>query len=531
MFDFPNIDPTYLYKREGTENDPYIPLIDKNHVRNRMIVLKEIPHYKEKVSVEIDGIKLNEVSHDENPLKDNEYSVDYTVGNVAFHESQNGKLATMRYLGTGYVNFPASRILMTGQTDDPIESLEQVFDRVEEGVEVLDSMSDFSFRGEYNPDSEYKKWNFVFYNNKTYVALSTNYGEFPDVSDKWQPVSSGVGFSGVFVSDKVYSIGDIVSDESLKNLYFSKKDNNEQPLTDTEYWELILTMDDIVSQTTEKLGEVDKKLLDIEQVEENISQKEKEIEDGFKDIVDSWDILNIEIDELEQEIIQKSQVWESAEQSRIVAEEIREQQISEIQEKEESRVVAESERVRLFEEMSDNITDTINNAVQTISDANETLEENRQQVITAINSLDQDKADIQKSLERMNSFSYVGEFDLEQEYVKNNMVTFDGTTYIALDDNFGIDVSITDAWAPFAKKGDSNVDITIEGVSPDESGDFSLEYLNVVRGDEFESRNEEIDLRTGDLSNLRTLNKDDLVSAINELKSRIDDIIEVMPNN
>jgi len=531
MFDFPNIDPTYLYKREGTENDPYIPLIDKNHVRNRMIVLKEIPHYEEKVSVEIDGVKLNEVSHDENPLKANEYSVDYTVGNVAFHESQNGKMATMRYLGTGYVSFPASRIWMTGQTDDPIESLEQVLDRVEEGVEVLDSMSDFSFRGEYNPDSEYKKWNFVFYNNKTYVALSTNYGKYPDTSDNWQLVSGGVGFAGVFISDKVYNIGDIVSDESLKNLYFSKKDNNSQPLVDKESWELILTMDDIVSQTVDKLEELDEKLLEIEQIEEGISQKEKEREDSFADISDSWEVLNIEIDNLEQEINQKSQIWESAEQSRIIAEEIREQQISEIQEKEDSRVVAESERVRLFEEMSDNITETINNAVQTISDANETLEENRQQVITAINSLDQDKADIQKSLERMNSFSYVGEFDLEQEYVKNNMVTFDGSTYIALDDNFGIDVSISDAWALIAKKGDSNVDITIEGVSPDESGDFSLEYLNVVRGDEFESRNEEIDLRTGDLNNLRTLNKDDLVSAINELKSRIDDIIEVMPNN
>src|SRR5699024_11019661 len=261
-------------------------------------------------------------------------------------------------------------------------------------------------------------------------------------------------------------------------LYFSKKDNNSQPLVDKESWELILTMDDIVSQTVDKLEELDEKLLEIEQIEEGISQKEKEREDSFADISDSWEVLNIEIDNLEQEINQKSQIWESAEQSRIIAEEIREQQISEIQEKEDSRVVAESERVRLFEEMSDNITETINNAVQTISDANETLEENRQQVITAINSLDQDKADIQKSLERMNSFSYVGEFDLEQEYVKNNMVTFDGSTYIALDDNFGIDVSISDAWALIAKKGDSNVDITIEGVSPDESGDFSLEYLN-----------------------------------------------------
>src|SRR5699024_2812892 len=225
-----------------------------------------------------------------------------------------------------------------------------VLDRVEEGVEVLDSMSDFSFRGEYNPDSEYKKWNFVFYNNKTYVALSTNYGKYPDTSDNWQLVSGGVGFAGVFISDKVYNIGDIVSDESLKNLYFSKKDNNSQPLVDKESWELILTMDDIVSQTVDKLEELDEKLLEIEQIEEGISQKEKEREDSFADISDSWEVLNIEIDNLEQEINQKSQIWESAEQSRIIAEEIREQQISEIQEKEDSRVVAESERVRLFEE-------------------------------------------------------------------------------------------------------------------------------------------------------------------------------------
>lgn len=117
---FPNIDPVFIYRRKGTADDPFIPRVedkvlysstDRTGTPSYYITLGEIPDYARKVKVTgADGTLLKETTSI-SPTK-NEYRVDYSSGLVFFNGSQNEKRFTFEYLGTGYVNFPAQRIVM-----------------------------------------------------------------------------------------------------------------------------------------------------------------------------------------------------------------------------------------------------------------------------------------------------------------------------------------------------------------------------------------------------------------------------------
>ena len=111
---FPNVDPIYLYRREGTDQDPYIQLNENLTISNNYVHLKEIPDYKTKVRIRTkDNISLKEVTTE--TLNTNEFRVDYTTGVVYFYPQLNGKDIIVTYLGTGYVDFPAARINTDGK--------------------------------------------------------------------------------------------------------------------------------------------------------------------------------------------------------------------------------------------------------------------------------------------------------------------------------------------------------------------------------------------------------------------------------
>lgn len=126
---FPNIDPVYLYQRKGTTDDPYIPRkeekvvyanTNKEGIPSYYATLGEIPDFKTKVKVVgSNGILYKETTND--TFSSNEYRVDYTTGIVYFNGSNNEKLFRFDYLGTGYVSFPSSRIIM----DDGEMSLQE----------------------------------------------------------------------------------------------------------------------------------------------------------------------------------------------------------------------------------------------------------------------------------------------------------------------------------------------------------------------------------------------------------------------
>jgi hypothetical protein len=108
-FYFANIDPTAIYKRKGTEDDPFIFRHETAFVSNGVITLLEIPSYKDKVIVKkMDGTQLTEVTTD--TLQTNQFRVDYTAGVIYLHNSLEGNNLTCDYYGTAYASLPASRI-------------------------------------------------------------------------------------------------------------------------------------------------------------------------------------------------------------------------------------------------------------------------------------------------------------------------------------------------------------------------------------------------------------------------------------
>lgn len=525
MVYFPNVDPTYIHKRKGTEDDPYIPLIDENNIRNNAVVMKEIPSFNDRVKAFIGSEELVEInSSPENP---NEFRVDYTTGVAYFHPSKNSLLVRLEYLGTGYVSIPASRVWIVGESGDPTETLEQALDRVDEGIEVLDGMSDFTFAGSYSDDSQYDKWNFVFYNNKTYVALENVSGEKPNESDKWTLVSSGIGFAGAYDEEKIYQAGDIVGKDNAI-VYFSKIDNNDKPLDNLDAWEVMISIESVTDFITARIADVESYIGQFEESEEERVLNEEARQETFNELLADMEAIGDISQADEGQRILNEQERIGNENNRLENEDAREEAEAERRNNENERIVTESSRAEMFNQMSETVQDVVDNAILNMGNANEILNETQERVDTSLTEVENISELVFDESQRLNNFRFMGEFDIEIEYFKDNIVTFEGETYICIENSEGNGVDNVDFWTPLAIKGKSNIDITIDGLSPDEEGNISLEELDIVRNIDFNDRKEDIDEKLGEMDALNTLHKTSLVGAINELKKRIDDIIAVL---
>ena len=527
---FPNVDPIYLFKRAGTEDDPFLFLIDKGHVSKGFYVLKEIPSYKFGVKVFYNGQEMQEVASDE--ILENQYRVDYSVGVLYFHESMNGKEVTAEYYGMGFVNIPTHRIRMPGGEDDPVETLQDALNRVDDAINVLGEVGELSFKGEFNPTEEYKKWNFVTYNGKTYVAIRNSVGIEPTNREYWRLVSSGVGFAGIFDEEKSYSINDIVTDTQKKNMYISKIDNNTSPLSDSNHWELILTLDDtvdnmvaIIDQKIAELNSFKQQLIDADR-QRDLNEEERNA--TLNDALAQLQLFKEDLIEDENERKSNEALRKSAELLRVQSEQTRINNESERIQNESIRNMQEQTREQLFASMMNSnqeALDSIDNSLQKVDNALNSVAQLESQV-----QLISDNA--QLTLNQIDNFEHYGEYNEDIEYKKNNIVTYNGSSYIAIQNSKGIPITNSDYWKPLALKGKDGTEITIEGIGADENNNISLEALGLIRAEEVyqisESLENDYNTKIGNLSDLRTSSKGSIVEAINELKSRIDSLIDIV---
>lgn len=142
-FYFPNVDPTYLYKREPAE---YLQLNQELKIRQNRIILREVPDYPTKVSITTSSNTLTEVDINATSITPNEYKVDYTQGVVYFHELLEADTVKASYLGTGYVNIPAERVLLDRGILSDEETLQQFIDNARDILEnSLTAISDSEF--------------------------------------------------------------------------------------------------------------------------------------------------------------------------------------------------------------------------------------------------------------------------------------------------------------------------------------------------------------------------------------------------
>lgn len=519
-FYFPNVDPIYLYKRSGSETDPFIYLEEVRDIRHNSVILNEVPSFDDGVQIfDENNNEMTEVTHD--TLDVNEYRVDYTTGVVHFNSGMNGKKVTIKYYGTGYVDIPTTRIKIPSSSDEPLETLQDVLDRAEEGLKIINQVGSLTFMGEYDPTFHYKKWNFVTYNNKTFVAIQDNVGISPENENYWRLVSSGVDVVGVYNPDKTYTIGDIVSDSNKKKLYVSKIVNNRNPLEDSDSWELIITLEDVINSIDNKISELEdlkNQLINNENIREN---NEVRREQDFLNIKNSLEQLEEDILNKEQQRIANENERKSAEQARINNENQRELNEQQRESNEAARQMQENMRQQ-------NMSNALNQIQNSINEVNDVLIE--------VQNLKDDTIDTQErinqTMEELNNLRFMGEYNPESQYQRLNIVYYNGSSYIALQNSIGKSVDDRGYWHPISLAGKDGTEIIIDGLRPNEAGEISLEPLGFIKEHDLvnlENKiNDNIDLKIGDLSLLKTLRKNNIVEAINELKTKIDDIIDII---
>lgn len=539
-FYFPNVDYTYIFKREGTNDDPFIFLKDENFVRKKALMLREIPSKEKGVVVKDSKDKKLEETNSDEP-SNNQFRVDYSTGIIYFNSSRDGEQMVCEYTGMGSVFISAARVMMQGGEDDPLESLEELLSHVQEGVETLEQVGNLDFVGEYSDSHEYRKWNFVTYDNKTFVAIKNSTGVKPSESSHWRLVSSGVGFSGIFEEDKVYAIGDLVSDKEKKNLYISKKMDNDSSLDNSDDWDNIITLDDTIEnmQTSidEKINELnvvaDKLISDDEKRDEN----EEERDSTLKDALAQLELFKDDLEEDESERVKNEALRNSSERERNSGEELRISNEADRKVSEKARESQEESREQEFNSALNKVNKSIEDVSEISSNASETLTE----VEIIKNDVDTVLDDTESALNNINNFSHQEEFNIRNSYNKYNIVTQNGSSYIAIQDieqdedteeEDIIDIDNDEYWRLIAEKGRDISELSIEGISPDEDGFISLETLGLATENSVHGMADEIteDYKgiIGELTDLRTTNKGSIVDAINELKGRIDELIDLI---
>lgn len=129
------IDGTFIKRRKGDFDDPFIDYEVAHQVANGKVQLEEIPDKFNKVVVEGDSIQWSEVK--ELPLGVFQYLVDYTSGLVTFDSSHNGKTLTFKFKGIGVVYFPASRVFVNDIDGNPIYNLKDNLNSMQSQVNTL----------------------------------------------------------------------------------------------------------------------------------------------------------------------------------------------------------------------------------------------------------------------------------------------------------------------------------------------------------------------------------------------------------
>jgi hypothetical protein len=126
-----HIDSSVIVWRKGTSEDPYIPRSDSLPVINNRITLLEVPSYTHKVQITGFVEVPEEVYKKTKALKENEFVVNYAVGIIQFHPSQEGNTLVCSYLGRGLILYPASRIYAIARNNpDVLVTLQDYVDQL-----------------------------------------------------------------------------------------------------------------------------------------------------------------------------------------------------------------------------------------------------------------------------------------------------------------------------------------------------------------------------------------------------------------
>lgn len=218
---FPNIDPTFVYKRKGDDNDPYMSLVESSvKVLNGKVILKEIPDFQSPVIVK-NSSQIALVKTTNETLLANQFRVDYSVGIIFVHTSLEGQNISIEYKGTGYVSFPAERVWIDGE-GAPV-TLQNLADEARETIDNLVGTDVGSIESKIGSLTTLQTEN----KNSLTEALNEVHTELGDI-----PVVTDSAVNGNVVIDGQESV--VYTHPSNHPASMITQDANNRMITDTE---------------------------------------------------------------------------------------------------------------------------------------------------------------------------------------------------------------------------------------------------------------------------------------------------------
>lgn len=228
--------------RSGTADDPFVPRTNSLPVINNLITLLEVP--SEAHGVQIAG--FSEITKDKYDrtlfIGENEFLVNYSIGNIQFNPIHDGKTFTCTFMSRGLIMYPASRIYTLARENpdvvvtlqDYIDSLnnyqntlnlklDEINKAIERSIETtndanaaIDNANEATRNAKHATDAAYEAAATTIVYRKeavdTYEDLFTTY---PNPQNGWQVILNNTGdiyrFDGVNSNQWEY-IGNLIGD-------------------------------------------------------------------------------------------------------------------------------------------------------------------------------------------------------------------------------------------------------------------------------------------------------------------------------
>jgi hypothetical protein len=194
-------------------------------VKNK-ITLAEIPDEFDKVQID----NFYEVKSGKT-LDINEFSVNYTLGEITFHESHEAETITIKkYKSRGIIYYPASRVY--SEYDPETHEIKETLQNV---------VNNMTHRGEYSNIVQYYPRNIVYYAGGSYMCIKRCINIPPSNTSYWQQLTLpglDLVFRGEYDHGLSYDAKDAVSYGG--SIYYCLTSSTGHLPTDTNYWSIFM---------------------------------------------------------------------------------------------------------------------------------------------------------------------------------------------------------------------------------------------------------------------------------------------------
>ena len=438
-------DPLVYELRSGKAGDEFVEIILPFKIINNKILLPELPDKETKVRV----TGYNELLNANDVILANQYYVNYLTGEVYFNPNEEGKTVSARFYGRGLVYIPASRIYTKTKNGNVVETLGEIIENAENAIEIIEQVE-----GVIHDAVQATQENIQATQNANTAAQAAHTAK-DDANVATTNANNAAASANLAaaLANTAKESTTIATEEANQAAIYAKNMGDYAKLRGEET--------EVIAHNTEALRVT---------VQENETER-----------------LSKENERIAAEAIRASNEAGrvDAESTRSNAETIRISDETARQTKENERASAEELRLE-NEEARDTAEDT-RQANETTRMSNEAIRQSQEQhrqtnTIQAISNAEA----VTTSLNRLiNNTKGYGEFNINTTYEANNIVTYNGSSYLALTEVIGIIPSIhANEWQLLAQRGiDGTGSVSsVAGKLPDLSGNVSLSANDIGLG-------------------------------------------------